>query len=108
MVEKIWTDLSVNSGLTGETRASVTPENASQERKRKKTPAMSPPIKYPIPNQNKDTLGLEKYQCLTSHVPQFASRFKSLIKRQMMIILKLQIIHVLIKMIRHVLIEMII
>ena len=25
-VEKLWTSLSVNSGLTGETRASVTPE----------------------------------------------------------------------------------
>ena len=30
VVNKIRTDLSINSGLTGETRASVTPENAFQ------------------------------------------------------------------------------
>ena len=30
---KLRTNLSVNSGLTGETRASATPENAFQERK---------------------------------------------------------------------------
>ena len=33
-VDKLRTDQSVNSGLTGETRASVTPENAFQERKK--------------------------------------------------------------------------
>ena len=33
VVDKLLTDLSVNYGLTGETRASVTPENAFQERK---------------------------------------------------------------------------
>ena len=31
VVGKLWTNLYVNSGLTGETRASVTPENAFQE-----------------------------------------------------------------------------
>ena len=39
---------------------------------------MSPPRKYPIPNQDKNTLGLQKYQCLPSHVPPFSSEFKSL------------------------------
>ena len=39
---------------------------------------MSPPRMDPIPNQDKDTLGLQKYQCLPSDVPQFSSGFKSL------------------------------
>ena len=39
---------------------------------------MSPPRKDTIPNQDKNTLGLQKYQCFTSHVPPFSSRFKSL------------------------------
>ena len=39
---------------------------------------MSPPIKYPIPNQDKNTLGLQKYQFLKSNVPPIPSGFKSL------------------------------
>ena len=60
MVDKIQTHLSVlsvatgekSSGLTGETIASVTPENAFQKRKRKKSLAMFPPRKDPISNQD--------------------------------------------------------
>ena len=38
---------------------------------------MSPPRKDPIQNQDK-TLGLKEYQCLTSDVPHFLPRNKSL------------------------------
>ena len=77
VVDKLWTDLSVNSGLTGETRASVTPENAFQENKGNiKSIATLTPRKDPIPNQYKNNLGLQKYQCLPPHVPQFSTGFK--------------------------------
>ena len=60
MVDKILTDLSINSGLTGETRASVTPETRITIKKRNiKALATSPQRKYPIPNQDKNTLGLQ-------------------------------------------------
>ena len=39
---------------------------------------MSPPRKYPIPNRDKNTLGLPKYQCLPSRVPTFSFEIKSL------------------------------
>ena len=39
---------------------------------------MYPPRKYPIPNQDKNTLEFQKYQCLPSQVPQFSSIFNSL------------------------------
>ena len=39
---------------------------------------MSPPIKDPIPNQDKNTLGIQKYQRLPSHVPPFSSGIESL------------------------------
>ena len=39
---------------------------------------MSPPRKDPIQNQDKNTLGIQKYQRLPSHVPPFTSGFKSL------------------------------
>ena len=39
---------------------------------------MSPPRKYPIPNQDKNTLWLQKYHCLPSHIPWFYSGIKSL------------------------------
>ena len=35
--------------------------------------------KYPIPNQDKNNLVLEKYQSLLPHVPKFSPVFKSLI-----------------------------
>ena len=44
-----------------------------------KSLAVSPPRKDPIPNQDKNTLGLQRYQCLPSHVPTLSSVFKSLI-----------------------------
>ena len=39
---------------------------------------MSPPREDPIPNQDENTLSLQKYQCLPPHVPPFPSGFKSL------------------------------
>ena len=37
-----------------------------------------PPRKDPIPNQDKNTLGLQNDQCLTPHLPPFPPGFKSL------------------------------
>ena len=72
MVRKLWTDLSVNYGLTGETRPSVTPEKRIPRKKRNiKSLATSPPRKDPITNQDKNSLWLQKYQCLPPHVPLF-------------------------------------
>ena len=63
MVDKLRTDLSVNSILIGETRASVIPEKHITKKKRNiKSLAPSLPRKDPIPNQNKNTLGLQKYK----------------------------------------------
>ena len=76
-VDKLRTDISVNSRLTGETRARVTTEKRIPRNKRKKkSPAMSPPRKDTIPNYDKNTLGLQKDQFLPSHVPLFSSGFK--------------------------------
>ena len=47
VMKKLRTGLSVNSGITVETRASATPENAFQKRKRKKSLAMSSPRNDP-------------------------------------------------------------
>ena len=67
------------SGVTGETRAIVAPENLIPRKKiRIKSLATSPPRKDPIPNQNKNTLGLEKDQSLPPHVPPIPPGFKSL------------------------------
>ena len=53
VVGKIWTGISVNSGLTGETIVSVTPEHHIPIKNRNiKSLATSPPIKDPIPNQD--------------------------------------------------------
>ena len=40
---------------------------------------MSPPRKDPITNQDKNNLGIQKYQCLPPQVPTFPTIFKSLI-----------------------------
>ena len=85
-MEKLQTDLSVLSGatgetssdLTGKTRASVTPEKLTPKKKKgKKSLAMSPPRKYPIPNKDKN-LGLQIDKCLPSYVPTFSYGIKSL------------------------------
>ena len=39
---------------------------------------MSPPRKYPITNQDKNTFGPQKYQCLPSNVYPFSSGIRSL------------------------------
>ena len=58
-MDKPLTDLSANYGLTGETRASVTPEKRIPRNKRNIKPlATSPPIKDSIPNQDSNNLGL--------------------------------------------------
>ena len=45
-------------------------------KKRKlKSLATSSPRKYPIPNQDKNTVGIEKDQSLPPHVPQFPPGF---------------------------------
>ena len=85
VVEKLQTDLflfpramgETNSGLTGETRASVTPgKRIPKKVKKKQSPAMSTPRKVPIPNQDLKTLRLQKYQCLTPNVPTFPHGMK--------------------------------
>ena len=54
VVEKLQTYLSVNSGLTGEKRASVTPEKRIPRKKRNvKSMSTSPPRNEPIKNQDK-------------------------------------------------------
>ena len=39
---------------------------------------MSPPRKDPITDQDKNTLGLKKYQCLPAHLPPFSYVIKAL------------------------------
>ena len=71
------TGVYVLSGVTGETRASVTPEKRISRNEIKiKSLDTSPPRKDPIPNQDTNTLGLQKYQCLPPHVPPYPPRFK--------------------------------
>ena len=64
IVPKMQTDLSILSGTTG---SSITPE---------KRITTSPPIKDPIPNQDKNTLGIEKYQSIPPHIPKFRLGFR--------------------------------
>ena len=79
VVDKLWTDISVNSGLIGETRASVTPEKRIPRKKINiKSLATLPPRKDPIPNQDKNTFGLKTNQSLPPHVPPFLVGFKFL------------------------------
>ena len=60
---------------------SLTPGKRIQRNKINfKSLATSPPIKYPIPNQD-SKLVLQKYQCLPSHLPPFPPVFKSLINK---------------------------
>ena len=76
--DKLRTGLYINSRLTGEKRASVTPEKRIPRKKINiKSLATSPPINDTIPNQDKNTLVIQKYQCLPSHVPPFPLGFKS-------------------------------
>ena len=73
------TSLSLFSGATG---ASIMQEKLIPRKKRKiKSLSTSPAIKDPIPNQDKNTLGIKKDQSLPPHVPKFPPVFKSLIKQ---------------------------
>ena len=61
VVGKYLTDIFVNSRLTGETRASVTPEKYIPGNKRSiKSLATSPPRKDPFPDQDRNTLVPQK------------------------------------------------
>ena len=61
MADKIRTDISVNYGLTGETRESVIPEKCIPRKKINiKSLDTSPTRKDPIPNQDKNTSGIQK------------------------------------------------
>ena len=77
MVDKLLTDKSVMSGVTRAIGAILTPEIAYQERKINSL-ARLPPIKDPIPNQDKNTLGIEKYKIIPPQVPKFTPGLKSL------------------------------
>ena len=69
MVDKLITDMYVNYGFKGEKRANVTPEKRIPRNKRNiKSLAMSPRRKDPVPSQEKNDLGLQKYQCLPPQV----------------------------------------
>ena len=70
------TDVSTFYGGTG---ASVTPEKRIPGNKRNiKSPAMSPPRKYPIPNQDINRLITKKYANLSPIKAKYPSRFKPL------------------------------
>ena len=65
--------------FSGATRANITPEKLIPIKRRKiKSLATSPPRKDPIPNPDKNTLGIEKYQSLPTHVPKLPPGFKYL------------------------------
>ena len=73
------TDISVFLWVAGATGDIVTLEKRIPRKKIKiKSLATSPPWKDPISNQDKNTLGLEKYQSLPPHIPPFPAGFKSL------------------------------
>ena len=76
-MDKLRTYLSVNSVLTGETRMTATTGKRIPRKKRNiKSLATSPPRNDKILNQDKNALGLQKYQCLPPHVPEFPPGFK--------------------------------
>ena len=76
-MDKLRIYLSVNSLLPGETRTIVTPGKRIPRKKRNiKSLATSPPRNDTIIDQDKNTLGLQKYQCLPPHVPAFPPGFK--------------------------------
>ena len=68
------------TGLTVGKRASVTPvKHIPKKKKYIKSLALSLLIKYPIPNQDKKIMGLNKYQCLTTDIPPFLPGNKRLL-----------------------------
>ena len=75
----VQTDLSVFFRSNRRNRASVTPEKRIPGKKRNiRSLATSPPRKDTIPNQDKNTYGVPKYQFLPPHVPPFPPGFKAL------------------------------
>ena len=78
MVENnIQTDFSL---VSVGTLASVTPEKRIPRKKRnKKSPEMSPPRKYLIPDQDNNILSTEKDQNLPPHLETFPPGFRLLV-----------------------------
>ena len=75
-MDKIRTDLSV---LSVSTVASITSDKRIPRKKNNiKSLTTSPPRNDPVQNQDKNTLGIEKYQSLPPHLPKFPPVFKSL------------------------------
>ena len=75
----VQTDVSILSGVTGDTRASETTKKRIPRNKRKtKSLATSPPINIPIQNQDNNTLCIEKDKSIPQHVAPFSPGFKSL------------------------------
>ena len=74
---KMRTDVSILYGGTG---ASVTPEKRIPGKQRNmKSPAILPPRKDPITNQDINRLITEKYQILPPHLAKYPPGFKVLI-----------------------------
>ena len=79
VVDKLCTYLSVNSGITRETRAIVTPEKCISGKKIYITSLATSPSRIdPILNQDKKTLEIQKDKFLPPHLPPFPPGFKSL------------------------------
>ena len=71
-------DGETSSGLTGETRASITPEKRIPKKKKRKNPQIrlhQEKVQFQIRIK---TLGTKQYQCLPSDIPPFYSGIKSL------------------------------
>ena len=75
--DKMRNDVSILFGVMG---ASVTPkQNFPINKRNMKSPAMSPPRKDPIPNQDINRLTTIKYQSFSPHLAKFPPRFELLI-----------------------------
>ena len=73
------TNVSVLSGGTGD---SITPEKIIPRKKgNMKLLEISPPINDPIPNQDINMLGTEKYQSIPPQFDKFIPGYKSLINK---------------------------
>ena len=76
---RIKTDVSVLSGGTGDNK---NPEKHIPINKRNiKSLAMSPPRNDPIPNQDINMLGTEKYQSLSPQLAKYRPGYKSLMNK---------------------------
>ena len=72
----------VETGLIGGTRASVTTDYSYQRKKCVKSIAFSSLRKDPIPDQDWKTMAINKYQCLTPDLPPFIPVNKILLNEE--------------------------